>query len=169
MNNLLFIILFVFCGIDVFFIVRAICRGKRVFMQFIPSLGWLIAMVIPFMAQCYDLLPESINMQAFGILLVGSLLLLGDAIRIKPLVHQDMLETSTGVPQAIYRFFTCENVYLIAFLALAVINLLSMDTIPLVYKLSHPEVDSATLSVLRAQSTKMLDVPLVFNYLFEWA
>ncbi|MEG2626005.1 MAG: hypothetical protein RR956_07005 [Christensenella sp.] len=170
MSVLLFTLLIIYVGVAIFFIIRSISKGKSVFFNLLPTAGWLLLMTVPFLLQCFDFDAAAANPQAIGILIIGSCLLVGDVLYIKPWVRDNVLDSADkSWYSTFYKIISSGYFYLALFLAVAIYHLISMETVPLFYSWTHPQASESYLVLLRENAAKLLNVPFIIKYFFTWA
>ena len=130
--------------------------------ELLPSLGWLLLMVVPFLVQ-YEYFPEPYRrVQTIGVIVVGAFILLGDML------------TSTQ------KFRECDaehlpallmdgRTYAVIFALLAAYHLSILDKIPFLERITMDTPDEAALQWMREKTSKLLDVPDFMKYVFTWA
>jgi len=130
--------------------------------EMLPSLIWLLLMVVPFVVQ-FDTFPENRRLiQAFGVMFIGICLLVGDSINVGQVAQE------TKVSPLLGRWLGNYWLYAVLFLIMAVYHLSLLSHIPLVAKYVYGVVDSRELSQMREETSKLLVVPALLKYAFTW-
>ncbi len=145
----------------VILLVIALYKGFRetTVLDFIPSLFWLVLMVVPFFVQKNDFISTYVPAQSLGIFTFAFAILISDAWHIKG-------------PKKTFKF---ERRQLLIFavlltvvsLFLQISHLALMPKIPLWEKYAHGITDDAVLSQMREDAAKLLRAPPGFLYLTQ--
>jgi len=141
---------------------RLKCTSFRHWLCFLPSLSWLILMAVPFWLWGQKTNDVAEKLQEFGILLIGSLLLVADGM------SSFARTTSTGKQIDVSAskiaspwFYFCLSVIIMG------LHLWNMEKIPLIEKYFSTMQSPVLLAQLREQSSKLLKVPFFIKYLFS--
>jgi hypothetical protein len=137
---------------------------KKNDIELLPSLSWLFLMVLPFWAQ-FDTFPDTSRLvQAFGVVFIGTCLLIGDSVVLRLASNQRV-----GMHPSANRWVSDFRVYALLLILIAVYHLSLLDYIPLVEKYLHRVGDARELSLMREQTSKLLPVHSLTKYIFTWA
>ncbi|MCL6590482.1 MAG: hypothetical protein K6U80_11055 [Firmicutes bacterium] len=138
---------------------------RRNWFDILPSLMWIILMEVPFLIFWNRLVEGPRELQAAGIVIVGAALLIGDQIKLR----SQPPDFPQPLKNSFFRFIAEYYVYLLLafFIFIVSYHVLNLRQIPLIEKyFGHASTEQ--LKVMREESSKLLDVPLVFKYLFTW-
>jgi hypothetical protein len=136
--------------------------AQRRDLEVLPSLVWLVLMTLPFAVQ-FETFPESARgLQAAGIMLIGTALLLADSLGPAPAAVPGVSKAAAWM-LADYRFYAA------LFIALMALQLLLLERIPLVEKFVHRVEDPRALAEMREDASKLLPVHDLVKYSFTWA
>jgi hypothetical protein len=143
-----------------FALVLGLAKARDV--ELLPSLSWFVLMVLPFWVQ-FESFPEtSQSMQAFAVGFVGTCLLIGDSLPVRP---AGIGRTAPSKFNEWLRDFRLYGVFLIV---LALYHLSLLDHVPLVEKYIGRVHDARELSWMREQTSKLLAVSSLTKYVFTW-
>lgn len=130
--------------------------------EILPSLIWLLMMVMPFVVQ-FDTFPENRRLiQAFGVMFIGICLFVGDSINVGQIAQKGRVSPLQG------RWLDNYWLYAALFLIIAGYHLSLLSHIPLVEKYIYGVVDSGELSQMREETSKLLAAPALLKYAFNW-
>lgn len=152
--------LFSFVGAYLIGIAWNIYRKNDV--EMLPSLIWLLVMVVPFVVQ-FDTFPENRRLiQSFGVMFIGICLFVGDSINARQVTQE------TTVSHRLAKWSGNYWLYAALFLFMAALHLSLLPHIPFVEKYVHGVGDSRELSQMREETSKLLAVPALLKYAFNW-
>ena len=130
--------------------------------EFAPSFGWLGLMLLPLAFQYRDLHETGRALQLALVSGIAALLLLADL-----LCFNKATKRPPGMDQSPARPWLVLTG--LGFLLPVATHLFLMPKIPLVALLFDKDATENALTLLRLNSTKLLAVPPIANYMFNWA
>lgn len=149
------------------FIIYQIAKGE--WSESVPGVMWFCLMTLPFAVQWPYFVAGPRETQAVGIMITGAALMLGDFIKIRRTNAKTvLLDNGVNENTLINRLMNNYIVYAALFGAIALYHLAHISEVPLLEKYIY-HADLSTLKEMRENSSKLLDVPLVFKYMFTWA
>lgn len=157
------IISIIFLAVSVCFIIYQISKGRC--SEIMPSIMWFGFMTLPFVLQWSYFAAGSRELQAMGIIIIGLALMMGD---LAPVSNVQPAVNKVNKNRLIIRLINDYRVYVLAFLLIVIYHLTQIGEIPLLAKYFY-HADPIKIKVLRENSSKLLDVPVVSKYMFTWA
>ncbi len=131
--------------------------------EMLPSLIWLMMMVIPFVVQ-FDTFPENRRLiQAFGVAFIAICVFVGDSINVGQMAREGRASPLLG------RWLGNYWLYAVLFMVMALYHLSLLSHIPLVAKYVYGVGDYRELSQMREETSKLLAAPALLKYVFTWA
>lgn len=168
MNTFLFILIATFTvGIFGACVYRIFKKGDE-WIEYMPSIMWQLFLVCPFLYQVWDMEPIGNNEQGIGLLIFSIAIFLTDIYKVKnKFVWQ--WKNNNFFMKLINNIVRSGYFYLTVFIILAGYHIISMgDNIPLLYSILHPEATDQSVSLMREEAVKLLEVPFWVKYLFRW-
>ncbi len=131
--------------------------------EFIPSIGWVCLMFIPLVFQYTEFHPTGRAVQLAIVGAIASLLFTADSLCYSRALRR-------GFQPALYRSSVGPWLVVIGlfFLLPLGLHLFLMPEIPLLIAMLDGEATNGYLMMLRENSAKLLDVPPLLKYLFNW-
>ncbi len=134
-------------------------------MEIIPSFGWFILITAPFAIQLPTFAEAYLPVHILGIVLTGTALLAADLWK-RPTRAVAKHEEAEGIPVSL---LANPWLYVAAFLLLAAVHVSLIERIPLWEKYVHRVEDESALQLMREHSSKLLQVPVILKYVFNWS
>ncbi len=138
---------------------------KKNDLEILPSFSWLILVIIPFWAQLNTFPVETVSTHAFGVLLIGSCVLVGDLIQLKRIEYTLAIEEKSKLLAALKNY----KLYTLVFTLIVILHLTLLKKIPLWEKYYHHVHDPILLATMREETSKLLAVGAFYKYIFNWA
>ncbi|MHB0984019.1 MAG: hypothetical protein ACYC05_00310 [Sulfuricella sp.] len=135
---------------------------KKYDLESLPSLFWFGLISLPFAVQFRTFAENGLAVQLFGIIFVGLCLLIGDLLKVRP------RSVAAPVVAPNLSVFTDYKLYAVVFFSVALYHLSLLDHVPLWEKYVHHVDDEKLLQVMRERSSKLLQVPDLLKYTFNW-
>lgn len=131
-------------------------------LESLPSLFWFGLMSLPFAVQFRTFASDGLAIQLFGIIFIGLCLLIGDLFKIRT--------SSMRIPLAVPRISILDDYkfYAATFVFVALFHLSLLEHVPLWEKYIHNVKDEKLLQAMREESSKLLQVPDLLKYVFNW-
>ncbi len=155
----------VFVLFSISFIIYRVFKGEWV--EILPDMMWFCLMTLPFAIQWPYFVAGPRETQAAGIMIIGVALMLGDFIKITK-VDPVLIDKGAQENSLINKLMNNYLVYVAVFLAIVIYHLSQISEVPLLEKYIH-HANPQELDLMRENSSKLLDVPLVFKYMFTWS
>lgn len=145
-----------------------ILKKRDEWIEYMPSVMWQLFFVCPFLYQVWDMEPIGNNAQGIGILIFSIVIFVGDFCKVK---EKDALtcKKSNKLMDVLNKVVHSGYFYFAVFVLLAGYHIVSMgENIPLFYSILHPEATDQSISLMREDAVKLLQVPFWVKYLFRW-
>jgi hypothetical protein len=129
--------------------------------EFAPSAGWLCLMWLPLVFQYAEMHPTGRALQITLVTSIAIFLLLADGFCFMNARNRECIyshKSIRGVLDLVGMFF----------LFLAMLHLYLMPKIPLLILIFDDAATQSSLMLLRHSSAKLLDIPPIVKYLFNW-
>lgn len=146
------------------FIFVALCWWRGIVLQVFPSAAWQVFMAMPFLMNSGGIKPEVAILQAFGISMVTLALAIGDKIGAQRAALAHGPDTESTVADILWRLGAI--VAAIAIVILPIYHLMQAGTIPLLSNFWQRASLEAAQD--RENFSKLLDIPQIFKYAFNW-
>lgn len=178
----MFTIYSIFIGALALYLVKQCSSHKINKIEMLPSLSWFLSITVPFALQWNDFLEPYRNVQLISITMVSIALVVGDSYRFpwqliscdkdnenqQQIINHQFILLSRIIIYFLYRLINNPLSYFLIFCLFSVAHLFQMDQIPLLEQVTNRAVDEKELSLLRENSSKLLEVPLFLKYVFTW-
>ncbi len=129
--------------------------------EFAPSVGWLGLMVLPLVFQYPELHPTGRLLQVTLVSLIGLLMLVADSLCFRT----SLVRLIDGGPRVSNYWLAATG---LCFLLPAAAHLYLMPHIPLLVGIVDSDATFSSLMLLRHESAKLLQVPTLVKYVFNW-
>lgn len=149
------------CGYRIF-------NKKDEWIEYMPSVMWQLFLVCPFLYQVWDMEPIGNNEQGIGILIFSIVIFVGDFCKVQKKFTL-RYKKCNYLMNILNKIVRSGYFYLVFFILLAGYHIASMgENIPLLYSILHPEATDQSISLMREEAVKLLDVPFWVKYVFRW-
>lgn len=159
-NNLLQLIIWPYVCLMVVLILVALYKKQD--LDLLPSILWLVLITFSFAVQSSTFADDNLYIQLFGIMYIGAMLYIGDTYHIN---IPDVAHTSTTI---FSRVFSDYRLYVVLFMVVAAFHISLLDHVPLWEKYINNITDEKLLQSMREKTSKLLAVPDILKYVFNW-